>query len=52
MKSFMYKLPGAVYAYGPFTAENEREARAHIRKLWGYDRLPKGFEIWESNGRW
>ncbi len=52
MKSFMYRFPGEPYAYGPLTAENYQDAREKVRKRWGVGRLPKGFEIWESDGRW
>ncbi len=51
MKSFMYRFPGDFSAIGPIRENNERDARAFIRHHWKLNRLPNGFEIWESDGR-
>lgn len=45
-----YFLPGGVYALGPTTHRfrTERQARAHIRKVWGVRRLPNGTNLWRE----
>lgn len=50
-KQFMYRWPGAAYANGPAWATSERALRAKIRTTEKLSRLPRGFEVWESDGR-
>lgn len=47
-KSFMYHLPGQVYAYGPIKAPDLASAIKRVKKIWEIKR--KNFEIWESDG--
>jgi hypothetical protein len=49
--AWYYKLPGAVYAYGPMRFSQpvtERRARAAIRFVWELARLPRGTEVWPT----
>jgi len=50
MWRWYYHLPGQVYAYGPTTQQfaTERDAREHIRRSWGFVRLPRGTEVWKA----
>jgi hypothetical protein len=45
-----YRFRGAVYANGPVRfndkPRNEREVRAYIREVFGWDRNPRGMEVW------
>ncbi len=47
-KEFNYHLPGQVYAYGPVSAKDIKEARKKIRKFWGLGNRSK-FACWEFN---
>jgi len=50
MSRWFYRFPGNFYALGPTTAQfaNEREARKYIRRIWEFDRLPRGTELWRA----
>lgn len=45
-----YKFPGGVYGLGPTEQRFscERQAREHIRRSWGYKRLPQGTQVWRA----
>ena len=47
-KSFMYLLPGQVYAYGPVKATDLASAIKKVKRIWEIKR--KNFQIWESDG--
>jgi hypothetical protein len=49
--AWYFHLPGAVYAYGPArfaTPLTERQARAAVRRVWGFTRLLRGTEFWPT----
>lgn len=45
---FMFHYPGAVVAYGPIYAKNERDARARHRRSLGVKRLSQGYQFWKA----
>ncbi|NPV54442.1 MAG: hypothetical protein HPY71_13155 [Firmicutes bacterium] len=47
-KHFYYRFADTFYPYDVY-ANNGREARQKIRKVWGLKRLPRSIEIWQSN---
>lgn len=50
VKKFYYIFSGNAYAFGPIEAQNERSARSMVRELFTRGkRLPRGFQIWETN---
>ena len=45
------RFPGGFYALGPMLCPylmNERQARAHARRVWNLTRLPVGTELWPA----
>lgn len=46
-----YRWPGDFYAVGPTTLRftNERAVRAHLRDIYGLERLPRGTECWRAD---
>lgn len=47
MKHFWYKFKQEPYAYGPFAAANERDARRRIREAWKLRTL-HGVAVWQD----
>lgn len=45
-----YLFPGNFHAFGPTqqTFPSERLLRAHLRRIWNLDRLPRRTECWRA----
>lgn len=47
----MYHIPGNPYSYGPVRADSLAAAKEWIKHYWNWKRLPKGVEVYESDGK-